>query len=156
MAIVGYARVSTIGQNLEVQIEKLRNGPMGRIIQTGIRPEPLCTNILNCFTMISDYTRLWVISHPWNMRKPKESLNTTVHQIQYTSIPPWLSGPSHAPHFVIPAELVPDPDRGAGIHIIIINRTPNDIPRGSPGQAQCSPIKACPRPDRGPGTGSVR
>ena len=57
---------------------------------------------------------------------------------------------------VIPAELVPDPDRGAGIHIIIINRTRDDIPRGSPGQAQCSPIKACPRPDRGPGTGSVR
>ena len=52
------------------------------------------------------------------------------------TIPPWLSGASHAPHFVIPAELVPDPDRGAGIHIIIINRTRNDIPRGSPGQAQ--------------------
>ena len=107
--------------------------------------EPLCTNILNCFTMISDYIRLWVISHPWNMRKPKESLNTTVHQSQYTSGPPWLSenhcnrlpdrhrglslrqnvtpdmrmflrkiivgtilpwlsGASHAPHFVIPAE----------------------------------------------------
>ena len=57
---------------------------MSRIIQTGIRPEPLCTNILNCFTMISDYTRLWVISHPWNMRKTKESLNSTVHQSQYT------------------------------------------------------------------------
>ena len=59
----------------------------GRIIQIGIRPEPLCTNILNCFTMISDYIRLWVISHPWNMRKTKESLNPTVHQSQYTSIP---------------------------------------------------------------------
>ena len=35
--------------------------------------------------MISDYIRLWVISHPWNMRKTKESLNTTVHQSQYTS-----------------------------------------------------------------------
>ena len=58
---------------------------MGRIIQIGIRPEPLCTNTLNCFTMISDYIRLWVISHPWNMRKTKESLNTTVHQSQYTS-----------------------------------------------------------------------
>ena len=40
---------------------------------------------------------------------------------------------THAPHFVIPAELVPDPDRGAGIHITIINRTRNGIPRGSPG-----------------------
>ena len=58
---------------------------MGRIIQIGIRPEPLCTNILNCFTMISDYTRLWVISHPWNMRKTKESLNPTVHRSQYSS-----------------------------------------------------------------------
>ena len=41
--------------------------------------------------MISDYIRLWVISHPWNMRKTKVSLNSTVHQSQYTSIPPWLS-----------------------------------------------------------------
>ena len=58
---------------------------MGSIIQIGIRPKPLCTNTLNCFTMISDYIRLWVISHPWNMRKPKESLNPTVHRSQYTS-----------------------------------------------------------------------
>ena len=58
---------------------------MGRIIQIGIRSEPLCTTILNCFTMISDYIRLWVISHPWNMRKTKGLLNTTVHQSQYTS-----------------------------------------------------------------------
>ena len=78
--------------------------------------------------MISDYIRLWVISHLWNMRKTKESLNSTVHQSQYTSIPPWLSQSSHAPHFVIPVE--------AGFHNTIINRTRNDIPRGSPGQAQ--------------------
>ena len=44
------------------------------------------------------------------------------------TIPPWLSKPSPDPHFVIPAE--------AGIHITIINRTRNGIPRGSPGQAQ--------------------
>ena len=62
---------------------------MGRIIQIGIRPEPLCTNILNCFTMISDYIRLWVISHPWNMRKTKESLNPTAHLSQYTSACPY-------------------------------------------------------------------
>ena len=31
-------------------------------------------------------TLVFLISHPWNMRKTKESLNPTVHQSQYTSI----------------------------------------------------------------------
>ena len=48
----------------------------------------------------------------------------------------WWGDTNHspAPHFVIPAE--------AGIHITIINHTRNDIPRGSPGQAQW-PVPAC-------------
>ena len=149
--------------------------------------------------MISDYIRLWVISHPWNMRITKESLNPTVHQSQYTSTPPrgcpspptvivepaldpdrgggslcppaethnppLISSfplslsptvivepaldpvivgagpcarprkPTTRPSFRHSAELVPDPDRGAGIHNTIINRTRNDIPRGSPGHS---------------------
>ncbi len=67
---------------------------MGGIIQIGIRPEPLCTNILNCFTMISDYIRLWVISHPWNMRKPKSrliQLSTKVSTPQSPVVVPTMS-----------------------------------------------------------------
>ena len=38
------------------------------------------------------------------------------------TIPPWLSQTSPDPDFVIPAELVPGPERGAGIHVSRITK----------------------------------
>ena len=70
--------------------------------------------------MISDYIRLWVISHPWNMRKTKESLNPTVHQSQYTSTP---RGCPNRPYDLKPRS-EREPDREHRLRVIIDTLAP--------------------------------